>query len=33
MEECLYEICLWMIRDRLFINDDKIEFVLIGINV
>lgn len=32
MEECLHEIRLWMIRDRLLINDDKTEFALIGTN-
>ena len=32
MEECLHEIRLWMIRDRLLINDDKTAFALIGTN-
>ena len=32
MEECLHEICQWMIRDRLLINDDQTEFALIGTN-
>ena len=32
MEECLHEIRLWMIRDRLLINDAQTEFALIGTN-
>ena len=32
MQECLHEIRLWMIRDRLLINDAKTEFALIGTN-
>ena len=32
MEEYLHEIRKWMIRDRLLINDDTTEFVLIGTN-
>ena len=30
MEACLQDIRNWMIRDRLMINDDKTEFMIIG---
>eukprot|EP00794_Sanderia_malayensis_P013257 gene13257-14621_t len=30
MEACLQDIRMWMIRDRLMINDDKTEFMIIG---
>ena len=30
IEVCLQDIRNWMIRDRLMINDDKTEFMIIG---
>jgi len=30
MERCILDICTWMLTDKLKLNDDKTEFMLIG---
>ena len=30
MERCISDICTWMLTDKLKLNDDKTEFMLIG---
>ena len=30
MEKCIDAVTKWMIQDRLMINDDKTEFLLVG---
>ena len=30
MENCIKDIRLWMLQDKLMINDDKTEFIIIG---
>ena len=30
MEKCITDVCSWMINDKLMLNDDKTEFLVIG---
>ena len=30
MENCIADVCSWMINDKLMLNDDKTEFLVIG---
>ena len=30
MEKCIADVCSWMINDKLMLNDDKTEFLVIG---